>query len=197
MKRLVFAAGLSALLAMTILVAAAVPMKGGRYRSDQFGLTVAIPEGRGACVDRDFWNHGVYILLDGRNDCSATDGRTPRIIIFGAYNVPYEARSSQEIAAAECAHDGVPPQRAEPVDGLSLGGREAFGCRQTLADGTINLSIFVLRKTYPLSGKAKDFPDDWVEIGAWLVTNQARFARDFGTFKALTRTVEIDPDATD
>jgi hypothetical protein len=183
--------GLVGVLAGYCVVCAQAPFEGDRYRNDNYGFSVDIPKGMTACVNNHGANHGVGLLLDAGPTCDQDSASTPRVHFFAEYNVAYEARSAEQLARILCNH--VPlaeaaPEKNETLDGLVMDGRSSFGCRDTFADGAVYATIFVLRMSYPLTGRNQDFPDDWMEVGAWLVD-------DMRKFRSLLHNIHIDADA--
>jgi hypothetical protein len=120
--------------------------------------------------------------------CNDPRERPPYISVSAFYNAAGYADTAEGLAATECrwreARDIV------WLDDERIGGRKAAGCRRSFADGHVEVSYIVLRKTgaNPLS---------WIEVRADLITTPARYAADRRVFGRVLRSIWVHPDGPD
>ena len=129
-------------------------------------------------------NHGFWIPLD-RTWCGAPHERPPYISVSAFYNAAGYADTAEGLAAVECRWDEA--RQIVWLDDERIGGRKAAGCRRSFADGHIEVSYIVLRKT-------GDNPLAWIEVGADLVTTPTRYAADRRVFRRVLRGIRVHPD---
>lgn len=156
-----------------------------KYENIDYQFSVEIPRGlRGCMTSAPNPNHGVWLPLDGA-PCSAADDQRPYISVNANYNTAEIGNTPQAIAAAECRW-----RKARQIVWLGderIGDRKAAGCRRSFADGHIEVSYIVLRKT-------GDNPLAWIEVGADLVTTPTRYAADRRVFRRVLRGIRVHPD---
>jgi hypothetical protein len=168
-------------------MAQSVPLDGLRYRNESHHFSVDIPPGMLTCVQRDFYDHGVSILLSGGTNCEGEENKVPRLSFYGAYTATGDVQTLGDLRTHICtsADKTKPATRLPPV---MMGGRRAIGCRQDRNNGLVDVIYATLRRT-------KD-PDalDWSEIGIWLETTPQNLDVDMKTTRRLLRGLHIDRD---
>jgi hypothetical protein len=130
-------------------------------------------------------NHGLWIPLVRNWPCSDVEGRVRYIGVSANANTAEESGSAIELASIECrwrnARDIV------RLSGEMISGRKAAGCRRDFADGHIEVTQIVLRKTEPWRAR-------WEEVSADLVTTPAYYRADMRIFRRVLRRIWVHPD---
>src|ERR1700687_4095598 len=140
--RLVIAFGLIAFAVGVVPARAQIPAFDPKhYENEKYQFSVDLLGGFPACVS-EHTNHGVVIYLDRAVQCRDANDGVAYIGVFANYNT-VEMRTLARLARIDC---GAPPfdpapQRVEWVDGATLGGRKAAGCRQYFAGGGVLVSV--------------------------------------------------------
>lgn len=143
-----------------------------------------MPRGFPACVG-EAANHGVAILLDRNARCGDNDNRIPRVDIYANYNVAIGARTPAKLARIQCRY--LSPRQVQWLNGWSLGGRQAAGCRQDFDEGRISVMIVTLRQT-------ERCVERWIEVSASLDTTVTHYESDMRKFRDILQNVRIHSD---
>jgi hypothetical protein len=121
------------------------------YRNDNYGMRLEIPTGRKICpFSPAGTNHGFSLPL-APMACGQMMG-VPRIDLFVAYNVPYEAASTPSLTEHDC--DG---QKAVKSSILEQG-LPYYRCPETMEAGVSGTTYVLLR---PFKGEPVF---DWAEL---------------------------------
>lgn len=124
-------------------------------------------------------------MLDRSKKCDGDYFRSPGIFVNAIYNAADIGNTPQALAAVECRWDEA--RHIVWLDDERIGGRKAAGCRRSFADGHIEVTYIVLRKT-------GDSPLGWIEVSADLVTTRTRYVADRRVFRRVLRGIRVHPD---
>ena len=157
-----------------------------QYRNVDYQFTVSVPSDLRACMNSPPCpNHGVWFPLDGSSCTHDTEGSSQYIAVNANYNAAGEADTAERLASIECRWEG-----AKDIVWLrdeTISARPAAGCRRHFADGHIEVTYLVLRKT-------DHSPLQWIEISADLITTPARYEKDMGVFRRVLPGIWVHPD---
>ncbi len=146
-----------------------------RYNNIDYQFSVKLPKGFLACVG-EITNSGVVILLQQSKRCDGNYFKSPGIFVNADYNAAGDADTAWGLAKIECRWQGA--RHIIWLHGESISGRKAAGCRRSFADGHIEVTYIVLRKT-------DHSALTWIEISADLITTPARYAADMRVFRRV------------
>jgi hypothetical protein len=154
------------------------------YQNSDYQFSVKLPHGYLACVG-EITNHGVVMLLDHNAHCDGPYDNVRHIDVNADYNAAGDADTAWGLAEIECRWQGA--RHIVWLLGASISGRKAAGCRRSFADGHIEVTYIVLRKT-------DHSALTWIEVSADLITTPARYAADMRVFRRVLPGIWVHPD---
>lgn len=155
-----------------------------RYINTDYEFSVKLPKSYLSCVG-EITNHGVVILLNYNKKCDGDYFKSRGIFVNANYNAAGNADTAWGLARIECRWEGA--KDIVWLHDTTISGRKAAGCRRRFADGHIEVTYIVLRKT-------GDDPLQWIGISADLITTPARYAADLRVFRKVLSGVWVHPD---
>jgi hypothetical protein len=136
-----------------------------------------------ACVG-EITNRGIVMLLDREHDAMALM-TTSGISMLRPITMLPEMRIRPGLAEIECRWEMA--RHIVWLHGVRISGRKAAGCRRSFADGHVEVTWIVLRKT-------DHSPLTWIEISADLITTPARYAADLRVFRRVLPGIWVHAD---